>query len=293
VIVTPAPPPPPVCSDGLDNDGDGLIDFPADKGCESAGDGDETDPAPLCETPEPGQPVSLDGCAVGDTIVLRGVNFDFDKSTLTVNAKSLLDGVAAALTKRADIKVEIGGHTDAKGSDSYNAALSQRRARSVQAYLVDQGIDAERMSTRGYGETVPVADNDTDEGRELNRRVELKVTESEGGVTVAPPVPGTSAPAPEAEVAPPPAAPAASAGGGATTVTIENFAFTPKQLTVPVGTTVQWTNQDGSNHLVNFSDQASDRLRKGGTYSRTFDAPGIYPYDCSIHPDMTGTVTVE
>ncbi len=293
VTVAPAPPPPPVCSDGLDNDGDGLIDHPADQGCESAGDGDETDPPPRCETPEPGQPVNLDGCAVGDTIVLRGVNFDFDKSTLTVNAKSLLDGVAAALTRRSDIKVEIGGHTDAKGSDSYNAALSRRRASSVQSYLVDQGIDAARMTTRGYGETVPVADNDTDEGRELNRRVELKVTGSDGSVAVAPPVPGSPAPTPEAAGAAPALPPAAAAGGGATSVTIENFTFVPGQLTVPAGTTVLWTNQDGSNHLVSFSDQTSDRLRKGGNYSRSFDAPGIYPYNCSIHPDMTGTVTVE
>ncbi|WP_420468377.1 OmpA family protein [Panacagrimonas sp.] len=287
VVVVPVPPPPPVCSDGLDNDGDGLIDFPADKGCTSADDGDETDPPPKCEAPEPGEAVNLDGCGVGDTIVLRGVNFDFDKSTLTVNAKSLLDGVAGALTKRPDIKVEIGGHTDAKGSDSYNASLSDRRARSVKTYLVGLGIAADRMSTKGYGESSPVADNETDEGRELNRRVELKVTESAGGgVSVAPPVPGKAEPQPEA-AAPAPASAAAS------TVTIKGFAFSPKLLTVPVGTTVQWTNEDGSSHLVNFADQASDRLRQGGTYSRSFDTPGIYAYDCSIHPDMTGTVTVQ
>lgn len=295
VVVVPAQPPPPVCSDGLDNDGDGLIDFPADKGCSSANDGDETDPAPLCKAPEPGEAVNLDGCGVGDTIVLRGVNFDFDKSTLTVNAKSLLDGVAAALTKRPDIKVEIGGHTDAKGSDSYNASLSDRRAKSVKTYLVGLGIGSDRMSTKGYGEAVPVADNDTDEGRELNRRVELKVTESTGGgVSVAPPVPGTAEPAPPpAPVAAATPAAASAAAGGTSTVSIVNFAFAPKQLTVPVGTTVRWTNEDGSNHLVNFADQTSDRLPKGATYSRTFDAPGIYAYDCSIHPDMTGTVIVE
>lgn len=297
VVVPVQPPPPPVCGDGLDNDGDGLIDFPGDKGCSSAADGDETDPAPLCAPPKPGEAVNLDGCGVGDTIVLRGVNFDFDKSTLTVNARSLLDGVAGALTRRPDIKVEIGGHTDAKGSDEYNAALSDRRAKSVRTYLVEQGISGARMSSKGYGESMPVATNDSDEGRELNRRVELKITESSGGgVTVAPPVP--VAPAADASIAaeipqvPAGAAPAVAATGG-TTVSIVNFAFEPAQLTVSAGTTVSWTNQDGSSHLVKFADVGSDRLSKGAVYSRTFTAPGIYPYDCSIHPSMTGTVVVQ
>jgi outer membrane protein OmpA-like peptidoglycan-associated protein len=280
VVVPPPPPPPPICSDGLDNDGDGLIDFPSDKGCESPDDGDETDPAPKCAPPKPGEAVSLEGCGVGDVIVLRGVNFDFDKATLTVNAKSILDGVASALESRPDIKVELGGHTDGKGSDSYNAKLSDRRSKSVKQYLVDKGIAADRMTTKGYGESMPVATNETDEGRELNRRVELKVTESAGGVTVASPVPAADAAAP-------------AAAGSGSTVTIENFAFAPASITVPVGTTVVWTNQDGSNHFVKFVDAASERMKKGATYSRTFTAPGTYPYECSIHPSMTGTVVVE
>ena len=289
VITPPPPPPPPICSDGLDNDGDGLIDFPADKGCSSADDGDETDPAPKCAPPLPGERVSLEGCGVGDVIVLRGVNFDFDKATLTVNAKSILDGVADALKSRPDIKVELGGHTDGKGSDSYNEKLSDRRSRSVKDYLASKGVAADRMSTRGYGESVPVAPNETDEGRELNRRVELKVTASSGGVTVASPVP------PAADgAAPAPAEPeSAPAAGGANTVTIANFAFSPATLTVPVGTTVTWTNQDGSNHFVKFTDAASDRLKKGSTYTRTFTAAGSYAYECSIHPSMTGTVVVQ
>lgn len=289
VIPTPPPPPPPpVCSDGLDNDGDGLIDFPSDKGCISADDGDETDPAPKCAPPQPGERVSLEGCGVGDVIVLRGVNFDFDKASLTVNAKSILDGVADALKSRPDIKVELGGHTDGKGSDSYNAKLSDRRSKSVKDYLVGKGIASDRMTTKGYGESVPVATNETDEGRELNRRVELKVTASSGGVTVAPPVPVP--PAADASAA---AAPESAPAPGGTTVTIANFAFAPATLTVPVGTTVTWTNQDGSNHLVKFTDAASDRLKKGATYTRTFTAPGTYAYECSIHPSMTGTVVVQ
>ncbi|MCC2657026.1 MAG: hypothetical protein K0Q76_2134 [Panacagrimonas sp.] len=286
VATPPPPPPPPVCSDGLDNDGDGPIDFPSDKGCTSADDGDETDPAPRCAPPLPGEAVNLDGCGVGDVIVLRGVSFDFDKATLTVNAKTILDGVAEALNKRADIKVELGGHTDGKGSDSYNAKLSDRRSKSVKDYLVGKGIAPDRMSTKGYGESMPVSTNETDEGRELNRRVELKVTASSGGVSVAPPVP----PAADVGAA---AAPESMPPAGANTVTIANFAFAPATLTVPVGTTVTWTNQDGSNHFVKFVDSGSDRLKKGATYMRTFTAPGTYAYECSLHPSMTGTVVVQ
>lgn len=287
VIATPPPPPPPpVCSDGLDNDNDGLIDFPADKGCESTDDGDETDPAPKCAPPEPGAAVSLEGCAVGDVMVLRGVNFEFDEATLTVNAKTILDGVAEALQKRSDITVELGGHTDGKGSDSYNAKLSDRRAKSVEDYLIAKGIAADRMTTRGYGESMPVATNETDEGRELNRRVELKVTASTGGVTVAPPVPAAD----DLGAA---AAPESSPAAGGSTVSIADFAFAPATLTVPVGTTVTWANQDGSNHFVTFADATSDRLRKGATYTRTFAAPGTYPYECSMHPSMKGTVVVQ
>lgn len=283
-VVVPPPPPPPVCSDGLDNDGDGLVDHPADKGCETPDDGDETDPAPKCAPPGPGEAVSLDGCGVGDVIVLRGVNFDFDKATLTVNAKSILDGVAAALQSRPDVEVELGGHTDGKGTESYNARLSERRARSVRDYLVSKGVAASRMTARGYGESAPVATNDTDDGRELNRRVELRVLRSAGGVTVAPPLP----PAADASA---PAAPSAATSG--VQVLIKNFAFSPATLTVPVGTTVRWANEDGSTHFVKFADTGSEGLAKGATYERRFDAPGTYPYACSRHPTMTGTVVVQ
>jgi outer membrane protein OmpA-like peptidoglycan-associated protein len=140
-------------------------------------------PPPSCQAPAPGEPFDMAGCKTGDTIVLRGVNFEFNKSSLTANAKTILDTVAEALTQRTDIKIELDGHTDAKGSDAYNMKLSQRRAQTVRTYLVGKGIAAGRMTAVGMGESVPVADNETDEGRELNRRVELKVLESNGGVT--------------------------------------------------------------------------------------------------------------
>ena len=74
-------------------------------------------------------------------------------------------------------QVEIGGHTDSLGSNAYNQKLSQRRAESVKTYLSERGVDANRMEVKGYGEAEPVAPNDTAEGRELNRRVELKILE--------------------------------------------------------------------------------------------------------------------
>ncbi len=169
---------------------------------------------PPCQTPAPGQPISLEGCKTGDSIVLHGVNFEFNQATLTVNAKTILDQVADALLARKDIKVEIDGHTDGKGSEPYNLKLSERRAASVRQYLIGRGVEADRMSAKGFGKTMPIADNNTDEGREINRRVELKVTESAAGSapvesapaapsdTPAPPA-ADSSPAPDSSAAPP------------------------------------------------------------------------------------------
>jgi len=134
-------------------------------------------PAPDCKSPENGAPVSLDGCKAGDKIVLRGVTFEFDRANLVANAKTILDQAADALLSAQNIRVEIAGHTDARGSDAYNSKLSNQRAQSVMNYLTERGIAADRMSAKGYGESEPVADNETDEGRELNRRVELKILE--------------------------------------------------------------------------------------------------------------------
>lgn len=175
----------PVAAEG-DEDGDGVVDR-LDR-CPGTAPGttvDETGcplpapvaPPPACKAPAPGEAITLEGCAAGDTIVLQGVTFEFNQARLTANAKTILDGVADALTARADIRVEVGGHTDSRGSDSYNQKLSESRAQSVMQYLIGKGIDAGRMSAKGYGEANPVADNETDDGRELNRRVELKIVE--------------------------------------------------------------------------------------------------------------------
>jgi OOP family OmpA-OmpF porin len=90
------------------------------------------------------------------------------------------------------------------------------------------------------------------------------------------------------DVPPPPAPTAPNA------VNIGWMAFVPATLTVPAGTTVTWTNTDDSNHMVKFADQKGPRMDKGATYSRTFTAPGEYPYQCGIHgPRMTGKVIVK
>lgn len=125
-------------------------------------------------TPPPAPPAP-----VTETVVLKGVNFCFDCDTLSGEAKAILDGDAMAIVKHhPNATFEVAGHTDAVGSDSYNLNLSQRRADNVRSYLVQQGVDGDRMTARGYGESQPVADNSTEAGRAQNRRVELRITET-------------------------------------------------------------------------------------------------------------------
>ena len=134
---------------------------------------------PVCRSPEPGQAADLAGCATGDLIVLRGVTFNFDSAMLTPTATTTLDGVAESLKRLPSLRFEVGGHTDAIGSDAYNDDLSKRRAQTVADHLQSQGITGDRMRTHGYGAAHPIADNATDEGRDLNRRVELKIIEAD------------------------------------------------------------------------------------------------------------------
>ncbi|MGQ0587259.1 MAG: OmpA family protein [Gammaproteobacteria bacterium] len=144
---------------------------PADAGSEAQ---------PGCHEPGPGEAISLEGCATGEAVVLRGVNFETGSSRLTADAKVILNQVADSLAAAPHISVEIGGHTDAQGSDSFTLKLSERRAQAVRDYLASRGIDAVRLAAKGYGETQPVDSNETVDGRELNRRVEMKVLEGGG-----------------------------------------------------------------------------------------------------------------
>ena len=106
------------------------------------------------------------------------VHFEFDHSDLTDLAKAMLDNDATALNalaqKNPEMKVDLSGHTDWIGTEGYNQALSERRADSVKQYLIRKGVDAGRITTHAYGETRPVAPNDTAEGRAKNRRVEIR-----------------------------------------------------------------------------------------------------------------------
>lgn len=113
--------------------------------------------------------------ASNNKITLNNVFFDFDKSELQPESFVELDKLADLLKKNATVKIEIGGHTDNKGDTKYNQTLSQKRAESVVNYLVQKGIDKARLSAKGYGETQPVAPNDTEENKAKNRRTEVKV----------------------------------------------------------------------------------------------------------------------
>lgn len=108
-------------------------------------------------------------------LVLRGVNFRTGRSDLTPQSYAILDEVATSLVANPSVRIEIGGHTDATGARSRNAALSLARAMSVRAYLASKGIAPDRLQARGYGPDRPVADNRTVEGRAMNRRVELNL----------------------------------------------------------------------------------------------------------------------
>jgi outer membrane protein OmpA-like peptidoglycan-associated protein len=106
-------------------------------------------------------------------VALYGVLFDFNKSTLQPASDGVLQEVADLLAKDATLKVEVQGHTDNVGGDAYNQTLSEARAKAVVDWLTRHGVAAARLSAHGYGKTKPVADNNTDDGRAKNRRVEI------------------------------------------------------------------------------------------------------------------------
>lgn len=119
--------------------------------------------------------IKLDKPAIGANTILKNVFFKFDSYELLPQSFVELDRMAAYIKSSAGIKFEIGGHTDNVGEDDYNQKLSENRAHSVYNYLVAKGVDAKQLTFKGYGETMPIGDNSTAEGRELNRRTELKV----------------------------------------------------------------------------------------------------------------------
>ncbi len=135
-------------------------------------------PAAPAPAPKPMAPPPPPAPEAGTKIMsLEGANFDFDKATLRPDASVKLDQAAAVMTEHSGIAVNVEGHTDNVGSDTYNQGLSERRAKSVVDYLLGKGIDGGRLNAAGYGESRPAASNDTEEGRAQNRRVDLIVAE--------------------------------------------------------------------------------------------------------------------
>ncbi|MCP3736564.1 OmpA family protein [Sphingomonas sp. RP10(2022)] len=114
----------------------------------------------------------------GDNLVLNipsGITFAYDSADVQPQFRRTLDQVAETLAQYNQTYIDVYGHTDSTGSDAYNQALSQRRAVSVADYLAGRGVQPARIGTRGFGETQPIASNDTDAGRAANRRVEVKI----------------------------------------------------------------------------------------------------------------------
>jgi len=156
----PDAPLPPECGGGpVDSDGDGVYD--------------DKDQCP--DTPK-GMKVDSVGCEIV-SFVLDGVLFDFDKATLTHEGMMAIDSHMAKIKRnlpRIDM-IDVIGHTDSVGSDAYNQKLSEARAKTVGDYLVQQGVPAGKVMTKGMGESQPVADNSTKAGRAANRRVVVEV----------------------------------------------------------------------------------------------------------------------
>ncbi|MGB2927564.1 MAG: OmpA family protein [Desulfobacterales bacterium] len=174
-IVTPVAKPLDSDGDGVTDDLDQCPDTPKGvtvdaKGCPLDTDGDGVaDYLDKCPNTPKGATVDARGCWTYAAVVM----YDFDSAEIKSEAFPMLDEAVLILKKNPEIKVEIDGHTDNMGSAAYNLSLSERRAKAVMKYFVDNGVEAERLTTKGFGFTQPTASNDTEQGRAKNRRVEL------------------------------------------------------------------------------------------------------------------------
>jgi OOP family OmpA-OmpF porin len=193
------------CSLDKDSDGDGVpnardrcVSTPAGTAVDSVGCPLAPTPAPVvtvevdsdhdtvpdsrdaCPATPVGVKVDATGCALplfkgnDRTVTLRGVNFEPWKDDLLPASTAVLDDVARQLIESPEVKVEIGGHTDARGNPTRNLRLSLARAETVRAYLIMKGVDGDRLVARGYGLSKPITSNTTAAGRAMNRRVELR-----------------------------------------------------------------------------------------------------------------------
>lgn len=120
----------------------------------------------------------IDVVRQGDELLLRmpsGITFATNQSAIQPQFQTTLDQVASTLAEYPKTMIDVLGHTDSDGTEAYNQTLSERRAQSVSAYLASHGVASVRMATIGYGETRPIASNETVDGKAQNRRVEIKI----------------------------------------------------------------------------------------------------------------------
>ncbi len=173
-----------------DSDGDGVVDSkdacpgtPAGisvdaRGCPLDSDGDGvTDDKDKCPGTTAGAKVNAEGCEIIANVTLDviGGEFDFNSADLKPGAKAALDDIAAKLlASPGEEQIEVIGYTDSSGAEAYNLVLSERRAQAAADYLISKGIDAASITVIGKGESNPIADNSTREGRAKNRRVEIR-----------------------------------------------------------------------------------------------------------------------
>ena len=122
--------------------------------------------------------IELQNIKVGNSITLKNVFFDVDKSEIKEDSYPELKRLASLLNDIPSLKIEISGHTDNIGNEVYNQILSEKRAKSVFDFLVSQKIESSRLIFKGYGESKPLESNETVEGRTLNRRTEFKILEN-------------------------------------------------------------------------------------------------------------------
>ncbi|AZO91662.1 OmpA family protein [Pseudomonas sp. QLc11A] len=154
-----------------DEDGDGVFDRR-----DRCADTPANTPADHRGCPVPQYPDSVQTEPVqSEVITLSDLLFVFNQSDLTPTAKSQLDALMSQFLDADVVSIKVVGHTDGVGSDAYNQALSERRASSVAEYLISQGVAPNKVTSEGKGESQPIADNETDEGRAKNRRVELHI----------------------------------------------------------------------------------------------------------------------
>ncbi len=143
----------------VDNDNDGVVDHRDD-----------------CLFTKSGARVDIKGCEISDIINLPGVNFESGVDLLLPGTEYLLQTAADTLNQHPDLQIEVAGHTDDVGNADLNQGLSMRRAKTVRDYLIQFGVDESRLTFKGYGEAQPITDNATADGRAVNRRVELRLS---------------------------------------------------------------------------------------------------------------------